>query len=279
MKIFISWSGVISRQVAEIMGNWLRDMFELIEPFESWNIDKGKRWSEVLTQELQSINFGIICVTKDNLKSPWLNFEAGALSKLDKSKVCTILFGIDARDLAGPLEQFQGTKYEKEDIWRLVVSIKNEYNSSLDQTRLRNKFDELYWQKLDEQLQPIYEKTKKSVIWILETPDFKADEQIQKLARETGNITQKTYLADQLPEPTESYSLVVYIYSQSDRSQEKLRQTINLLKSLPEEPPLVVYAFNRRLDDEEFKIVNECQKYKLAQMPDILIQRCQEYLS
>lgn len=278
MKIFISWSGAISRQVAEIMGNWLRDMFEQIEPFESWNIDKGNRWSKTLTQELQSTNFGIICVTKDNFKSPWLNFEAGALSKLDRSKVCTILFGIDANELTGPLEQFQGTKYEKEDIWRLVVSIKKEYNSSLDEPRLRRKFEQ-NWQELDHALQPIYEKTKKNVLWILETPELNIDEPIEDLARQTGNVNSKTCTAGQLTTSPGAYNLVVYVYAQSDESQENLQQAINFIQSFSEEPPLVVYAFNRRLNDEEFKIVSKCQKYKLAQMPEILIQRCQEYLA
>ena len=31
--------------------------------------------------ELDTTNCGIICVTPDNMREPWLHFEAGALSK------------------------------------------------------------------------------------------------------------------------------------------------------------------------------------------------------
>jgi hypothetical protein len=51
-------------------------------------------------------------------------FEAGALSKsLDKSKVCTVLFGIETTDLKGPLTIFQHTKFQKDDFRKLVKAI------------------------------------------------------------------------------------------------------------------------------------------------------------
>jgi hypothetical protein len=42
-------------------------------------IDKGAPWSERLDEALQSAHIGVLCLTKENLREPWINFEAGAL--------------------------------------------------------------------------------------------------------------------------------------------------------------------------------------------------------
>jgi hypothetical protein len=38
------------------------------------SLEPGVRWSEKLAEQLMETDFGIICVTKDNASSPWLNF-------------------------------------------------------------------------------------------------------------------------------------------------------------------------------------------------------------
>jgi hypothetical protein len=43
--------------------------------------ESGVRWAEVISTEPNASDFGIICLTSDDLKSTWLNFEAGALGK------------------------------------------------------------------------------------------------------------------------------------------------------------------------------------------------------
>lgn len=82
MKVFISWSGERSKKVALIFHEWLPQVIQSLEPFaSSEDIEKGSRWNTDIAQELKESTFGLICVTKDNLSAPWLNFEAGALSK------------------------------------------------------------------------------------------------------------------------------------------------------------------------------------------------------
>ena len=92
MKVFMSWSGSLSRRAAEILRDWLPNVLQAIEPWMSTDdIEKGTRWSLDVATELSKAKVGILCVTSDNLDSPWLYFEAGALSRaMDKTFVCPI---------------------------------------------------------------------------------------------------------------------------------------------------------------------------------------------
>jgi hypothetical protein len=154
MKLFLSWSGDLSHEVALLLRNWIPQVIQSVEPYvSSEDIDKGTRWSTDIAKELESSFFGIICVTKDNIASPWVNFEAGALSKaIDSSKVCPLLFNIKRSEVNGPLLQFQSTVFEKEDFKKLMTSI----NSSLDPHALPvavfDRSFEKWWPDLEEKI-------------------------------------------------------------------------------------------------------------------------------
>src|SRR5258705_12105319 len=82
MKIFISWSGSRSHKLANQLRAWLPHVIQNIEPFmSSGDIATGARWRTNVSSELEKCNFGIICLTPENLRAPWIHFEAGALSK------------------------------------------------------------------------------------------------------------------------------------------------------------------------------------------------------
>jgi hypothetical protein len=83
VKIFISWSGEKSREVAIALREWLPAVINSVEPFvSSKDIDPGTRWQMEVAGQLESSAYGIICVASENQSSPWLNFEAGALAKM-----------------------------------------------------------------------------------------------------------------------------------------------------------------------------------------------------
>lgn len=93
MKVFISWSGSLSKKVAEILKPWIKCVLQVTEPFMSAeDIDKGTLWFNVISDQLADTAVGIICLTRDNLDQPWILFEAGSLAKgLSKTRVCRFL--------------------------------------------------------------------------------------------------------------------------------------------------------------------------------------------
>src|SRR4051794_18245619 len=125
MRIFLSWSGARSAALARALRDWLPTVIQAVVPWMSEaDIDAGARWSSDVVAQLQEVHVGIICLTADNMSSPALHFEAGALSKaLDKSLVCTYLLGVQPADLRWPLATFQATRANKEETKRLVTTI------------------------------------------------------------------------------------------------------------------------------------------------------------
>ena len=99
MKIFLSWSGPQSRAIAEALNDWLRRVIQAVKPFYSPDIEKGAKWSNEIDAALEGTSFGIICLTPDNLNSPWIHFEAGALSKTPGALIWTFLCGLTAADV------------------------------------------------------------------------------------------------------------------------------------------------------------------------------------
>lgn len=151
MKVFISWSGERSKQVAEGLRYWLPEVIQTVQPWMSTeDIDPGTRWNAEINQELQDSKFGIICLTPESVNSPWMLFEAGALAKtLENTLVCPYLIGLDATDLKGPLAQFQAAKADKDGTLNLIRSINMGLgNPILPDDRLRRIF-ERWWPDLD----------------------------------------------------------------------------------------------------------------------------------
>ena len=157
MKVFVSCSGPLSHRVAVRLRDWLPSVIQSLEPYvSSEDIDKGARWSTDIAQELEDSSYGILCVTKENLDAPWLNFEAGALSKsIDRSRVSPFLFGVKRSEVKGPILQFQSTVFEKDDVKKLVIGLNGaEQTNSLDETRLDQIF-EVWWPQLESALEEI----------------------------------------------------------------------------------------------------------------------------
>ncbi|CEN38040.1 toll/interleukin-1 receptor domain-containing protein [Capnocytophaga cynodegmi] len=162
MKIFISWSGELSKNIAEIFRQWIPGVIQAVKPYYSPDdITKGTRWSTEISKELDASKIGIICLTKDNLDSSWIMFEAGALSKnIEKSKVVPLLFGVEPSDIQGPLVQFQAAKFSKTEMKKVVNMINSELGeNSLSPDVIDSVFD-MWWTKLESQIKEVEESAK-----------------------------------------------------------------------------------------------------------------------
>lgn len=164
MDIFISWSGDTSKKVADHLKQFLHSVIQTLKPFySSEDISKGKRWSNEISEKLYKCDFGIVLLTKDNLKSPWIMFESGALSKnIGTGRVCTLLLGITDTDVQSPLTEFQNTKFTKNDIYKLLLDINGQLgNNAIDTVVLSKVFDKM-WPDLENDVKAILAESKKA---------------------------------------------------------------------------------------------------------------------
>jgi hypothetical protein len=156
MRVFISWSGDLGKQLAAAIREWLPLMLQDVEPyFTPADIEKGAKWETEISKELDQSNFCIIALTRESLNSNWIMFEAGAISRsVEKARICAVLFGIEPTDLQGPLASFQWTKYLKEDIHKLVQTVNSSLEKPIQQTALDKTFEKM-WPDLKENVDKI----------------------------------------------------------------------------------------------------------------------------
>jgi hypothetical protein len=167
MKLFISWSGDRSHQIALKLQTWLPQVFPGIgeEIFVSSQLEKGISWFPRIVSELEGSNIGIICLTPENLHSIWLHFEAGALAKSisppevstgagsnvapSSPRLYTYLHQVKPGQLTGPLAAYQSTTTVREDTERLMASLASHITS--DQNQWRENF-KAQWPDLEQTL-------------------------------------------------------------------------------------------------------------------------------
>jgi hypothetical protein len=157
MRVFISWSGELSRELAEAIRKWLPSALQYVKPyFSPADIEKGSKWASEIFKELSASTVCIIVLTRDNLNSNWIMFEAGAIScTIDKARVCPLIFDIEETDLQGPLAQFQATKFLRQDVRQLFGTI----NGAAGENKLADSVVEAvfekWWPDLEHEIQTI----------------------------------------------------------------------------------------------------------------------------
>jgi len=161
VKVFLSWSGDLSRDMAIALHDWLPCVIQTLNPYVSAkDIHKGDRWLIEVSKELEKAAFGILCITPDNLDKPWLHFEAGALSKsVDTSRVIPLLLGVHVSDVEGPLAQFQAASVERNEMRDLLVSLNSAAESPLPDAVLESSFTK-WWPDLEDKLAALEERAK-----------------------------------------------------------------------------------------------------------------------
>ena len=160
MKIFISWSGDLSKRIAELLSLWIPNVVPYTEIFFSTeSLSLGKPWIDGLSKALENVNFGISIVTKSNMQNPWLLYEAGAIYHKDKSSTeCTLvplLIDVSKSALQPPLGLFQAINFEEKEIKELILTI----NESLGERRLPNNIlnvtFQANWKMLNDRVQKL----------------------------------------------------------------------------------------------------------------------------
>lgn len=157
MKVFISWSGDLSHKVAELLSTWIGDVLQGVKTWISSNdIEKGSLWFGEISDQFEDTGIGIICISRENMNSPWILFEAGALSKgLTENRVCPLLIDLEFKDLHPPLSQFNGTLPNKKDIFKLVNVINSQnHTNALSPDSIKKAFEK-WWPDFENEFSEI----------------------------------------------------------------------------------------------------------------------------
>jgi len=153
MKVFMSWSGERSHALADALHDWMPLVLHYIEAWLSQaDIEAGQRWADQVAKELEESNFGILCISKENVASPWVLFEAGALAKsMQGSRVIPLLLDLEFSDITGPLAQFQAKKVDRAGVFEVIHSLNQLAKSPVPDDRVRQLFDAL-WPELEKKV-------------------------------------------------------------------------------------------------------------------------------
>lgn len=144
MDVLISWSKKQSKEMATLFYGWLPKVLPDIKPWMSdKDIDKGKQWFEELQGFLVEATSCVICLTSENVRSPWIYYETGAISaKKDGVLVCPYLVGIGTSMITdGPLGKYQCTEPTKADTLLLVKSLNKALRTPHNEHLLTGNFE------------------------------------------------------------------------------------------------------------------------------------------
>lgn len=156
-KVFLTWSGTKSKQLSQALREWLPQVIQNLDPWMSdSDLDKGSRWVSEISGQLEQAQMGIICLTPENVENPWINFEAGALSKqLERSRVCPYLLGLSHSDLTFPLAQFNAAIADSHETLKMLQSMNKmmgEYG--LPEQTLNSSFT-MWWPEFETRINQI----------------------------------------------------------------------------------------------------------------------------
>ncbi len=178
-KVFISWAGPHSKQVALVLREYLPQFIQALDPWMSEeDILKGERWSPAIAKQLEGSKVGILCITPDNLKRPWLLFEAGALAKSmdDDTRVCPFLHRVGKSDVEQPLGMFQATSDERDDVLKLLKALNVCCSDDpVPENQLSDQFDRV-WPEMEAKLNAIEIPDRESIADTARTADDKIGE-------------------------------------------------------------------------------------------------------
>jgi len=138
--LFISWSGDLSKNIAEEIKLFLEESLHAVIPFFSPDIQKGAGWLDEINKAIDNSVAGIICLTKENYTKPWVLFESGALSRV--GLVCPIVFDMKKEEIKSPLNIFQASEFNKKEFKKLFEDLCEKCSSGLTQKVIDRYFED-----------------------------------------------------------------------------------------------------------------------------------------
>lgn len=123
-QIFLSWSGIQSRKLANEIKDFLSELFRINKDdifFSDYTLGNQytENWLDTVKNAARECEIMISCITNDNIESPWIHYELG----LSSGKIVPLLFDIKASELP---------RFHVEMISATQVIADNENNNSVE---------------------------------------------------------------------------------------------------------------------------------------------------
>jgi hypothetical protein len=155
LRLFVSWSGCRAGKVAGILGHYLERILPGARVFvSSKDIASGALWSHELIDALGGSDVTLVLLTRENLDSSWLAYEAGG----SRLAVPVLLGDLEQREVTGPLSLHQSRAFTRADLVRLSVDLarldirggSGWDHATFDDDAVARRVNE-YWPKLREE--------------------------------------------------------------------------------------------------------------------------------
>jgi len=199
MQIFLSWSGIRSKYIANFLSEWIPKMLPHVKLWYSdLDIPKGQIWFDEIQKALTDEDSvcDIVCLTPENLHSDWITFEAGAfLGKVGKGGLFTLLYELKGEDISFPLAAFQKTDLTtKRDFKKMIKSLNLKSGSfQIEEDRLEYIFENA-WKDLKKEFKKIPKPEKSMVAPEKRSDSDKLDELLNTVRGLKSEPIQKTSL-------------------------------------------------------------------------------------
>ena len=115
-------------------------------------------WRKVLAEACQEADFGIVCLTRDNIYNPWIHFEAGAIFRdFDKPRVIPVVLGQEK--VQQPFSDLQVCQADRDGIFRVLERMAEATPDKLARCR---KLHERFWEDLERSFERAMEEIVKN---------------------------------------------------------------------------------------------------------------------
>jgi len=258
MHVFLSWSGQRSKMFAVAFKNLLENVIQGAEVYISTENKKGRPWYTEITDNLKKTDFMVTFLTKENRSAPWINFEAGAIAaRKNKNNCSALLIDIKPEGLIGPLVNLNHTKFEKDDIKRLIKHINNENgeDKKIKEHILESAFTKFWddFEKEINQIPKIIEERKfRTTDEKIEELSIQTENQYHFLKFEIQNATRLLFVNRNLPLIEDSFSS-----KRIDNISKRFAEVIRLYFGIEREHSLTIEEIGERFGLTQEEVIND----------------------
>lgn len=138
-KVFISWSG--NSQIPNMLKESLMGTFtdkNLSVFVSAENIRTGAEWFKSIKEAITESSITIVCITKENIGSPWIYFESGAASfhnyLVNQTKPLMVILFDTELPKNSPLNEYNNIKWGRGGYEKLL----NDINAHIQEGKLQS---------------------------------------------------------------------------------------------------------------------------------------------